>query len=197
MRRRGDERGRRTSATEDEIRLWREATRDVRPLIETAKAVPPAPPPAPASEPTATRPAQRTPARTPPHVPAQPLPVVQGRGAVAGLDRRSAMRLRRGTLPVEARLDLHGLTQDEAHHALNGFLATQTRADRRVVLVITGRGFSPGERGSGEGSGVLRRSLPRWLHEGANRERVLAYSPAQPRHGGAGAFYVLLRRRRE
>ena len=196
MRRQAVERPRRGQATEDEIRLWREATRDVRPLIETAR-VPEPPPAAPTAQPPASTAPSRSVSQLPAHVPAQPLPVVQGRGSVAGLDRRSAMRLRRGTLAVEARLDLHGMTQEEAHHALNGFLSAQIRAERRVVLVITGRGFSQSGREPGETGGILRRSLPRWLHEGANRERVLAYSPAQPRHGGNGAFYVLLRRRRD
>ncbi|MFN4087913.1 MAG: Smr/MutS family protein [Alphaproteobacteria bacterium] len=193
-------RRRRRSVTEDESRLWHEATRDVRRLA------PPAPAPH-ATTPLATpataalvatalaaeRPIMGK-ARPLPVPPPLPQPVAPGRAAVAGLDRRSVTRLRRGGMPVEGRLDLHGLTQEEAHLAVNGFLASQRAAGRRVVLIITGRGFTPG-RGEGERGGVLRRSLPRWLHEGANRERVLAYAPAQARHGGAGAFYVLLRRR--
>ncbi|MGE0725824.1 MAG: Smr/MutS family protein, partial [Alphaproteobacteria bacterium] len=92
---------------------------------------------------------------------------------------------------VEARLDLHGMTQAEAHAALDAFLDGSARRGRRSVLVVTGRGG----RGS-EGPGVLRRMVPRWLNEPANRERLLAFAEAQPKDGGAGALYLLLRRRR-
>jgi DNA-nicking Smr family endonuclease len=105
-----------------------------------------------------------------------------------GLDRRSAERLRRGERPIEARLDLHGMTQTEAHQALADFIAGAAATERRSLLVITGKG---GARG-----GVLRAAVPRWLGEPPNRARVLAVAPAQPRDGGLGALYVLLRRRR-
>jgi DNA-nicking Smr family endonuclease len=113
---------------------------------------------------------------------------VAGRAA-SGLDRRSAEKLRRGELRLEARLDLHGMTQDEAHRALAGFVVRAQEAGKRCILVITGKG-------SGERGGVLRAAVPRWLGEAPLRGRVLATAPAQPRDGGAGALYVLLRRRR-
>jgi DNA-nicking Smr family endonuclease len=104
--------------------------------------------------------------------------------AAPGLDRRSAERLRRGARRIEARLDLHGMTQAEAHRALDEFLALADAAGQRCVLVITGKG------------GVLRAGVPRWINEQPNRSRVLAVMPAQPKDGGAGALYILLRRRR-
>src|SRR6185436_9447888 len=104
----------------------------------------------------------------------------------AGLDRASAERLKRGRYPVEARLDLHGMTQAEAHRALNGFVAGSRALGRRVVLVITGHGRISG--------GVLKTAVPRWLNEPELRRHVLAASPARPQHGGAGALYVLLRK---
>ncbi len=104
--------------------------------------------------------------------------------AAPGLDRRSAERLRRGQRAIEARLDLHGRTQDEAHRALDAFVARAQDGGQRCVLVITGK------------SGVLRAAVPRWLNEAPNRARLLAFSPAQPKDGGAGALYLLLRRRR-
>jgi len=110
--------------------------------------------------------------------------------ASPGLDRRTAERLRRGLLPIEARLDLHGMTQEEAHRALNAFLARAVEAEKRSVLVITGKG------GRTSGDGVLRAAVPRWLNEAPNRTRLLAFTPAQPKHGGAGALYLLLRRQR-
>jgi len=101
-----------------------------------------------------------------------------------GIDRRGAQRLKRGQMPIEGRLDLHGMTQDEAHRALGAFIARSQSAGKRAILVITGK------------SGVLHGAAARWLEEGDNRGRVLAASRAQPQHGGAGALYVLLRRRR-
>jgi len=121
------------------------------------------------------------------------------RGTASGVDRRTAQRLARGQTPIEARIDLHGMTQAKARRALERFLVDAEGAGRRCVLVITGKGA---ERDRGEDAmpdrdaGVLRRSLPRWLALPGLRERVVAYCPAIPRHGGAGAFYILLRRRR-
>ncbi|MGM0561461.1 MAG: Smr/MutS family protein [Pseudomonadota bacterium] len=112
-------------------------------------------------------------------------------GAVAGLDRRSAERMRRGKMPIDARLDLHGLGQLDAHSQLDSFLARAHAQGLRCVLVITGKG-----RFSEEG-GVLRKQVPKWLNLPANRERVLAFDYARPQHGGSGALYILLRRQRE
>ncbi|MGH6913774.1 MAG: Smr/MutS family protein, partial [Geminicoccales bacterium] len=106
-----------------------------------------------------------------------------------GLDRRTWLRLKRGQVAIEQTLDLHGRTQAEAHGALGRFLAAAEAAGCRCVLVVTGKGMESG--------GTLRHMVPRWLNEGGNRERIVAFSPAQVRHGGAGALYVLLRRRRE
>lgn len=104
----------------------------------------------------------------------------------AGLDRASAERLKRGRYPIEARLDLHGMTQAEAHRALHGFIAGSRSIGRRVVLVITGHGRASG--------GILKSAVPRWLNEPDLRRHVLAITPAQQRDGGAGALYLLLRK---
>jgi DNA-nicking Smr family endonuclease len=108
----------------------------------------------------------------------------------AGIDRANAERLKRGLHSIEARLDLHGMTQAQAHRELTAFLGVSRDAGRRCVLIITGRGLGP------SGPGVLKSLLPRWLEEPALRRHVLATAPAQPRHGGAGATYLLLRRHR-
>jgi DNA-nicking Smr family endonuclease len=132
---------------------------------------------------TASPPAEPTPPRR--QRPSRALAVPAGDlGAAPGLDRRSAERLRRGQRAIEARLDLHGMTQDEAHRALDAFIARAQHGALRCVLVITGK------------SGVLRAAVPRWLNEAPNRGRLLAVAPAQPRDGGVGALYLLLRRRR-
>lgn len=106
-----------------------------------------------------------------------------------GVDGATERRLRRGLMAVEARLDLHGHTQAEAHAALADFILGSYESGRRCVLVVTGRGEPAG------GRGVLRRNLPGWLSAPALRPYVLASAPAHVRHGGAGASYVLLRRR--
>jgi DNA-nicking Smr family endonuclease len=109
--------------------------------------------------------------------------------SLAGIDRANAERLKRGRHAVEARLDLHGLTQAEAYRELAGFVASSQAAGRRCVLVITGRGRL--------GGGILRSAVPRWLSEPGLRPRLLGIAPAQPHHGGGGALYLLLRRIRQ
>lgn len=103
------------------------------------------------------------------------------------IDRRTWDRLRRGELPIATRLDLHGLTQTQAHERLQRFLVRARRDGARCVLVITGRGSAAG--------GVLRSMTPRWLDEPPLRDHIVAFAQASPTHGGAGALYVLLRRR--
>lgn len=104
-------------------------------------------------------------------------------------DRRTAQRLRRGEIAVERVLDLHGLRQGEAQEHLFRFLQQAAQFGCRCVLVITGKGRD------GDG-GVLRRALPLWLGLPAVAGLILDYTPARPRDGGAGAFYILLRRQR-
>jgi DNA-nicking Smr family endonuclease len=157
----------------EEVSLWREAMRGVRPLRGKKAAEEKSMPP------DITHAAPAVPARR----------AAAPSKAGAGLDRRSAQRLKRGEMAIEGRLDLHGLTQEEAHRALQRFVLAASEAGTRLLLVITGKG-------SGAAGGVLRAAVPRWLAEGEVAGRVLAATPAQPRHGGAGAFYVLLRRRR-
>lgn len=174
---------RRTRAvTPDEVALWRRVVRDAQPLHGHAPLPDPEPSPAPArAESASTSPATVTtplPARTPRRLdPTGPI----------DLDRRSWLKLRRGLYPIDARVDLHGLTQAEAHARLADFLAAAQLRGNRCVLVITGRGLRRG--------GTLRMMTPRWLVDPPNSERVLAYTEAQLRHGGEGALYVLLRRR--
>lgn len=122
-------------------------------------------------------------------VAAEPSPL--SADAYAGVDRRTMERMRRGKLPIDARLDLHGSYQDAAQADLNAFISSCAATGCRVVLVITGKGSVR------EGGGVLRRRLPDWLNQSACRSHVLAFATARPEHGGGGAFYVLLRRRRE
>ncbi len=179
----------------DDDRLWRAVTEGVAPLKRKrgapakAKPAPPQPSPQP---PRRARPVQNAPPSTgstpPPKRSADPPPLVMGRGA--GVDKRTVQRLKRGQLDIEARLDLHGLTQSEAHARLDGFLTTAQDRGLRCVLVITGKGRI------GEAGGVLRQMVPRWLNAPPNRGRVLSMSQAQPKHGGVGALYLLLKRKK-
>ncbi len=156
--------------------LWHQVVRSVTPLRGRAAAGSPASgstPPAPAEK---KRARQQVRPKTLDHF--------------SGIDRANAERLKRGLHPIEARLDLHGKTQTEAHHALAAFIRSSSETGRRCVLVITGRGLGP------SGPGVLKSAVPRWLEEVELRRKILAIAPAQPRDGGAGALYLLLRRRR-
>jgi len=99
-------------------------------------------------------------------------------------DRRTLENLKRGKMRPEARLDLHGHTRDQAFEELSSFVVRAQSDGVRVALVITGR------------SGVLREEVPRWLAMTALRPRILGVAEAKPRDGGAGALYVLIRRKR-
>lgn len=107
-----------------------------------------------------------------------------------GWDRR----LRGGKLVPDRSLDLHGYSRDQAYALLSRAIEDASLAERRVLLVVTGKG------GRGDDPdrprGVIRASLPHWLETPALRPYVAALRPAHPRHGGSGAFYVILRRRR-
>jgi len=120
----------------------------------------------------------------------EPSTPLESDGALPAIDRRTAERLRRGQIAIEATIDLHGLTQDEAFVAIATFLAESLQAGRRCVLVITGKGTAR------DGGGVLRSAVPRWLTEGTYREQLIGIAVAYPQHGGEGALYVLLRRQR-
>src|SRR3954465_2719892 len=123
--------------------LFAAAMRDVKPLRQTKFAPPP-------SQKTADA-VPRVPRTVPP--PAAPNP---------GIDRRTAQRVRKGTIEIERRLDLHGMTEAAAHAALDRFIEQAWRQGARMLLVITGKG------GAGRGEGVLKRNLPRWLAIGDN-----------------------------
>ena len=105
----------------------------------------------------------------------------------AGLDTKTSRKLMKGRIQIEARLDLHGMTQQRAHDALQVFLVDCQQRDRRMALVITGKGQASG--------GILRNLVPRWLAEPAMRLHVSGYGEAHPVHGGSGALYVRIRRR--
>ncbi len=110
-------------------------------------------------------------------------------GVAVGLDRRLLSRLRRGDFSVQAHVDLHGLTRDEARIRVEGFLHESRLRSRRCVLIIHGRGLN-----SKDQIPVLKESVRIWLTRGRISRSVLAFATARPTDGGAGAVYVLLRR---
>ena len=128
-------------------------------------------------------------AKTPPPAP-RTAPALTA-GEAPGVDRRTMDKLRKGRMRPEGVIDLHGMTAAAAHRALGSFLGAAQGAGKRCVLVITGKGSLK------EGGGVIRRELPSWLNAAANRGRIIGFSQAQPGDGGAGAFYVLLKRMRK
>jgi DNA-nicking Smr family endonuclease len=111
------------------------------------------------------------------------------------MDKKTFGKMRRGKLVPEARIDLHGMTLDQAHPTLTRFILTSYSRGFRLVLVITGKGqtddghdFMPRQRG------VLKRQVPMWLRMAPLNTAVLDVAEAHVRHGGGGAFYVYLRR---
>jgi DNA-nicking Smr family endonuclease len=119
---------------------------------------------------------------------------------LAPLDRRLKQRVARGREPIEARLDLHGMTQMQAHGALLRFLRHAQSDGARIALVVTGKGSTGRSRGGehdGERErGVLRRQVPMWLALPEFRLLVVGFDDAHAGHGGEGALYVRLRRAR-
>lgn len=193
----------------EEEELWNRVARTARPLGGRAVTPPAAgAPDAPASE-SATVPL-RTPLPTvarqivTPILPAAPRTRVMLAGepvrdlgpSTPGLDRRTADRLRRGKTEPQARVDLHGHTLERAHGVLTGFISRAHGQGLRCVLVITGKGKPREEAFHQSRNGVLKDSVPRWLSLPPLAMLVVGVYPAHAKHGGGGAFYVYLRRRR-
>lgn len=117
------------------------------------------------------------------------------------LEHRYRKKVARGVKPIDARIDLHGLRQEEAHTRLRGFLRDAQSKGHKLVLVITGKGGTGKRTGSwsevhGDERGVLRRVVPHWLAMPDLRLVVIGYEEAHASHGGSGALYVRIRRRR-
>jgi DNA-nicking Smr family endonuclease len=179
-----DDRPRRRKLNEAERTLWSEVTRSVRPLARSRAAAAALP-----SKPT--RPAPSAPARS---TVREAVPGLKPPARLEPLQRRQKQRLARGVEPIDARLDLHGKTQSEAHGSLLRFLRRAQMDGARFVLVITGKGASA--RDSWIERGVLRLQVPLWLKLPEFRAYVSAFEQAHVGHGGEGALYVRLRRQR-
>jgi DNA-nicking Smr family endonuclease len=110
-------------------------------------------------------------------------------GVADGIDKRLLRRLRAGEYAMQAHVDLHGLTREEAREKVGRFIVDSRRAGRRCVLIVHGRGLH-----SKDQIPVLKQALRGWLERGHIARSVLAFATARPADGGAGAVYVLLRR---
>lgn len=169
--------------------LWRRVAEQVTPLKRRGPVPTPVGPPVPPLRRDEERPpATRVPRPAGP--PPRPAPELRT-GHAPGLDGSTHDKLKRGQLPIDGKLDLHGMDRVRAHRALGRYLESAAAQGKRCVLVVTGKGGAkPGE------PGVLKSEVPRWLNEAAMRPLILAFTTAQARHGGGGALYVYLKRRR-
>ena len=176
----------------DEIDLWRKVADQAQRLHPDA-GTPPLPKPKPAKQPMA-RAKSTVPVQ---NIRAMPAPVGGPGRAPVQMDARLFGRMKRGKLVPEARIDLHGMVLGQAHPELTRFILTAQASGKRLVLVITGKG----KPGSDTGPipvrrGVLKHQVPQWLSMPPLAQAVLQVAPAHISHGGAGAYYVYLRRGR-
>ncbi|RYB07029.1 Smr/MutS family protein [Lichenibacterium ramalinae] len=177
-----------------EIDVWRRVAETVTPrpgsLLPAAPETAPETLPAPVKAP---HPAPPAPVRS--YTAASYVaPVSVPKPPPVGLERRYKRRVADGRIPVEAVLDLHGMTQSQAHSALHRFLLGAQRDGARLVIVVTGKGVKERGRWDAAEPGVLRRAVPFWLRDARLREIVVGFEEAALGHGGAGALYVRLRR---
>jgi DNA-nicking Smr family endonuclease len=113
------------------------------------------------------------------------------------MDKKNFNRLLKGKMEIEGTIDLHGLTADQAKIKLIAFIDRSYTLGKRLIIVITGKGKHKGyDEFQRPINGVLRQSLPDWLSGPSVSDKVLQVTQAQPKHGGTGAFYVYLRRKR-
>jgi len=172
-------RGGKTLSDEDRV-LWNLVARSAKPLKGRKAAEEPPKPAAEEKMPSMAGVAQKAPVAAP----AQP----KRQHVTHALDRPTLEKLSKGKLQIEGRVDLHGMTQSEAHALLLSFLQRAHTGGVRYVLVITGKGFSSG------GDGVLRRQVPAWLSTPPFRALVSSHDVSARQHGGEGALYIRLRR---
>jgi len=179
---------RRRQLSDEERALWSGFTRSIMPLrpakaTKTAKTAKP-----PAAGQKAAAPPRGEP-RAPPPPPAKSPPL-------AVLERRLKQRVARGRDAIDTRIDLHGMTQSQAHDALHRFLRQAQANGAKIALVVTGKGTRTAARGGSSEGGVLKRQVPMWLALPEFRPFIVGFDQAHVSHGGEGALYVRLRRLR-
>jgi DNA-nicking Smr family endonuclease len=179
---------RKRGLSEEERALWESVAKQTKPLRKRHRALKP-----PVASPEAEAQAAPEPAAAPKQPPS-PIgsPPRSEPPPLAPIGRRERSHLSRGRKEIDARLDLHGMTQTRAHRALFGFLQRAHHDGMTFVLIITGKG----KMGSESERGVLRRQVPHWLSLPEFRTLVVGFEEAGIGHGGEGALYVRVRRSR-
>jgi DNA-nicking Smr family endonuclease len=178
---------RKRSLSEEERALWESVAKQTKPLRKKPRAAKPETVEA-APVPKAVTPPLPMSAKILP----APKPEAPAAPPLAPLGRRERSQLSRGKKQIDARLDLHGMTQTRAHHVLSGFLQRAHHDGLTFVLIITGKG----KMGVESERGVLRRQVPHWLSLPEFRSLVVGFEEAHIGHGGEGALYVRIRRAR-
>jgi DNA-nicking Smr family endonuclease len=183
---------RKRALSEEERALWESVAKQTKPLRKKPRT----------TKPQVASPDSKMPAAAKAVASPKPSPAVKARAAkpnpapavppLAPLGRRERAQLSRGRKDIDARLDLHGMTQMRAHHALFSFLQRAHSGGLTFVLVITGKG----RMGAETERGVLRRQVPQWLSLPEFRSLVVGFEEAHIGHGGEGALYVRIRRSR-
>jgi len=115
----------------------------------------------------------------------------------SGINGATQERLKRGLMEPDARIDLHGMTQQAAHRTLSTWLRSAHKSGHRLVLVITGKGNPKNDENAPwmmSPHGVLKQMVPRWLNEAELAPLIASVRPAHAKHGGGGALYVYLRK---
>jgi DNA-nicking Smr family endonuclease len=176
---------RKRALTEEERALWESVAKQTKPLPKKPRANVDAAP----MDTPAAKAAVAAKATAPARIPAAPRPEPP---PLAPIGRRERAQLSRGRKEIDARIDLHGMTQTRAHRALSGFLRRAHSEGLTFVLVITGKG----RMGAESERGVLRRQVPQWLGLPEFRALVVGFEEAHIGHGGEGALYVRIRRAR-
>jgi DNA-nicking Smr family endonuclease len=182
---------RKRALSEEERALWESVAKQIKPLRKKPRSAKAAAASQPAEAPIAVKPA--APPKSIPAAKAQRAPKLEVPPAappLVALGRRERSQLSRGRKDIDARLDLHGMTQARAHRVLSDFLQRARRDGLTFVLVITGKG----RLGAESERGVLRRQVPQWLSSPEFRALVVGFEEAHVGHGGEGALYVRIRR---
>jgi DNA-nicking Smr family endonuclease len=179
----------------EEQALWDYVTRNVKRPYGRTRTPAPAPPSPVKPKATLPPPSQQAAQETQSLLP-QPRALVLG--ASDAMDRRTAKRFARGEMTIDARLDLHGLNLAQAESAVTGFIHRAAASNYRCVLVVTGKGRRGHDTSNDlePSRGRIRSEAPHWLNRPSLRPLILAVREAHYRHGGGGALYVLLKRRR-
>ncbi|MDX2308047.1 MAG: Smr/MutS family protein [Hyphomicrobium sp.] len=201
--------------SDDDASLWAHATKTMKPLqrakgrihsgkrddADPAKSIPMDVAPR-ATAATSERPVKRLIVKPSPDAAPPRKPVTPRAQPILEIDPKAARKLRRGHLDIEARIDLHGMRQAEAHAALVRFIRQAHAKGKRWVLVITGKGKTLPQDGDEDGwghrreTGVLKRNVPIWLAEPDMQALIVGVREAAIDHGGSGALYIHIRRNR-